>query len=451
MNRLIAIGLSLLVLVGFSADAVAMSDADKQKYRAWVKEERSKAAALAVDDSGCWASSRGFGTGQAKSYALQRCASKFASKTCEILDVNGKSDFIKNQTSSSTASSSGSTTKPETKTEPKTKPTPVAPKTSQPCNDLICGKWQIQQGGYSWVVEVKRSRNPDWEYEAIWVVSGGFGYKRGDVDMRFNKIDDSTYRGQSYWRNVFFAFGWGDLHLDLISQVNFLADTPCIGPCVGSNKTGTRIGPIPTAAKQVGGSGTGFFVSSSGLIVTNHHVIDGAAEILVTVPTGEQLKAQVISKSASTDLAVLKIDYETGNYMNFASPGVADIGDDVFTLGFPISDILGKEVKYSEGVINSLSGIQGDATFFQISVPIQPGNSGGPLVNQAGDVVGIVTATAAVEEFYKATGSLPQNVNWAVKGAYASLILPSRVKKGERTTDNPIKNTKHSVVFIEVK
>ena len=91
MNRLIAIGLSLLVLVGFSADAVAMSDADKQKYRAWVKEERSKAAALAVDDSGCWASSRGFGTGQAKSYALQRCASKCASKTCEILDVNGKS------------------------------------------------------------------------------------------------------------------------------------------------------------------------------------------------------------------------------------------------------------------------------------------------------------------------------------------------------------------------
>jgi len=137
--------------------------------------------------------------------------------------------------------------------------------------------------------------------------------------------------------------------------------------------------------------------------------------------------------------------------LNFASPGAADIGDDVFTLGFPISDILGKEVKYSEGVINSLSGIQGDATFFQISVPIQPGNSGGPLVNQAGDVVGIVTATAAVEEFYKATGSLPQNVNWAVKAAYASLILPSSARKGKRAIDNPVKNTKFSVVFIEVK
>ena len=125
MKRLFAIGLSLLMLVGFSADAVAMSDADKQKYRAWVKEDRSKAAALAVDDSGCWASSRGFGTGQAKSYALQHCASTCKSKTCKILDVNGKSDFIKNQTSSSTASSSGSTTKPKEKAK-------LEPKKNQP-------------------------------------------------------------------------------------------------------------------------------------------------------------------------------------------------------------------------------------------------------------------------------------------------------------------------------
>ena len=116
-----------------------------------------------------------------------------------------------------------------------------------------------------------------------------------------------------------------------------------------------------------------------------------------------------------------------------------------------VSDILGKEVKYTDGSISSLSGIQGDATFFQISVPVQPGNSGGSLVNQDGNGVGVVTAVAAVAEFYRATGSLPQNVNWAVKGACASLILPSRVRKGERTTDNPIKNTKNSVVFIEVK
>ena len=199
------------------------------------------------------------------------------------------------------------------------------------------------------------------------------------------------------------------------------------------------------------GQGTGFVVDTEGHIVTNHHVIDGANEISVTVPSGETYTAKVVSQSASTDLAVLKIQYTTKNYLTFANPGAAEIGDDVFTLGFPVSDILGKEVKYSEGVINSLSGIKGDATFFQISVPTQPGNSGGPLVNEDGDVVGIVTSTAAVKEFYKATGSMPQNINWAVKGAYASLILPSRAQKGHRQTDNPVKNTKNSVVFIETK
>ena len=73
------------------------------------------------------------------------------------------------------------------------------------------------------------------------------------------------------------------------------------------------------------------------------------------------------------------------------------------------------------------------------------------MVNEDGHVVGIVTSTAAVKEFYKATGALPQNVNWAIKGAYASLILPSRVQNVQRQTDNPVKNTKKSVVFIEVK
>ena len=137
--------------------------------------------------------------------------------------------------------------------------------------------------------------------------------------------------------------------------------------------------------------------------------------------------------------------------MAFEKPGAVEIGDDVFTLGFPISDLLGKEVKYTDGSISSLSGLKGDATFFQISVPIQPGNSGGPLVNEKGNVVGIVTATAAVEAFYQATGSMPQNVNWAVKGAYASLLLPPGLERSKRSTTNPITNAKWSVVFIETK
>ena len=292
-----------------------------------------------------------------------------------------------------------------------------------------------------------------WEFESRITDPGNktrFGFKRGQTESRFNKISDVEYAGEIVYRSILFsAYYPYQIALQTENMISSFAQ----GPGRSDSIYGQRIGQAPKATKpkQVGGSGTGFFVSSNGLIVTNHHVIKGATKILVTVPTGEQLKAQVISKSTSTDLAVLKIDYETDNYLNFASPGAADIGDAVFTLGFPTPHILGKEIKYSEGVINSLSGLQGDSTYFQTSVPIQRGNSGEPLVNQDGDVVGIVTASAAVEAFYQATGSLPQNVNWAVKGAYASLILPSRIKKGERTTVNPVKNTKNSVVFIEVK
>ena len=203
--------------------------------------------------------------------------------------------------------------------------------------------------------------------------------------------------------------------------------------------------------QQVAGSGTGFFVSSDGYIVTNHHVIKGANKITVTTPSGESFEAKVVSTSTSTDLALLRIPYQTKNYLTFANPGSTDIGHQVFTLGYPVSDILGKEVKYTDGAISSLSGIEGDATFFQISVPIQPGNSGGPLVNADGDVVGVVTATAAVEEFYKSVGAMPQNVNWAVKGAYASLLLPPTIEMNERPKSNPIANAKWSVVFIETE
>ena len=199
------------------------------------------------------------------------------------------------------------------------------------------------------------------------------------------------------------------------------------------------------------GSGTGFLVSSNGLVVTNHHVINGANEITVTVPTGEAFTAEVVSASASTDLALLRIPYQTKIYLTSEQPGSVKTGNHVFTLGFPVSDLLGKELKYTDGSISSLSGFEGDATFYQMSVPIQPGNSGGPLINEIGNVVGIVTSTAAVEAFYQATGSLPQNVNWAVKGVYASLLLPPGIEKAERSTDNPITNAKWSVVYIETK
>jgi S1-C subfamily serine protease len=94
-------------------------------------------------------------------------------------------------------------------------------------------------------------------------------------------------------------------------------------------------------------------------------------------------------------------------------------------MGYPVAEILGQGPKYTNGVVNSLSGVGGEASLLQISVPVQPGNSGGPLVNERGEVVGIVTSTAAVQTFLAVTDSLPQNVNWAVKAEYARPLFNS--------------------------
>ena len=94
------------------------------------------------------------------------------------------------------------------------------------------------------------------------------------------------------------------------------------------------------------------------------------------------------------------------------------LGEDVFTLGFPLGEILGKSSKFSSGKINSLFGIQDDPRVYQISNPIQPGNSGGPLFNSNGEFIGIVFSSLNAKFFYENSDIIPQNVNFAIKSDY---------------------------------
>ena len=135
--------------------------------------------------------------------------------------------------------------------------------------------------------------------------------------------------------------------------------------------------------------------------------------------------ATVSASSPTTDLAVLEVsgDLGTDAFLRLSPQRVPSLGDTVFTIGYPISDFLGTAPKYTNGTVSALSGLRDDASFLQISVPIQPSNSGGPLVNEAGDVIGVVVATAAAPVFIRATDTIPQNINWAVKSAFASVLF----------------------------
>ena len=197
-------------------------------------------------------------------------------------------------------------------------------------------------------------------------------------------------------------------------------------------------------------TGTGFAISPNGLILTAYHVIKDSASIKVHLVSGFSAKAHVHQVAPSNDLAILKIDRSTPNYLSIAPLRSARTGDHIFTLGFPLQSFLGQEPKYTDGAVSSLSGIYGTASFMQISIPIQPGNSGGPVVNDQGQIVGIVTSSAAILPFLQTTGTLPQNVNWAIKADYLRPLvdLPPNLPDISSRTE-AIERTKSALFFIE--
>jgi TPR repeat protein len=178
-----------------------------------------------------------------------------------------------------------------------------------------------------------------------------------------------------------------------------------------------------TDALPILATGTGFFITEDGYLLTNNHVIDGASVITVKID-GKELPAKIIKVDEQNDLAVLKVEGKFPALPVISSKKVG-LGDEVFTVGFPQVGVQGYLPKLTTGNINSLAGINDDARNFQISVPIQPGNSGGPLVDEYGNVIGVVVARLNALKLLKERGSIPQNVNYAVKGSFAGAFLES--------------------------
>ena len=170
-------------------------------------------------------------------------------------------------------------------------------------------------------------------------------------------------------------------------------------------------------------SGTGFILSQDGYLLTCNHVVQDSKTLTVIVE-GTRYPASVVKTDAANDLALLKIQGKSFAIIPLRTD-MPKKGAKVFTVGFPNPDLQGRESKYTEGTISSLSGIQDDIRTFQISVPVQPGNSGGALVDENGNAVGIVVAKISATVVFNYTGNLPENVNYAVKSIYALPLIQS--------------------------
>jgi len=172
------------------------------------------------------------------------------------------------------------------------------------------------------------------------------------------------------------------------------------------------------------GSGTGFFITNDGHIITNEHVVDGASRITVRTG-GQKFIARVLSKDARMDLALLKIDYQNPKHFRIAPFDQVDLGERIFVLGYPFSTVLGSDIKLTDGIISSRSGIRDDLTRFQMSVPIQPGNSGGPVFNSDFNVIGVAVEKLSDAYIRNNYGVVPQNVNFGVKSNNIGNMLGS--------------------------
>lgn len=181
-------------------------------------------------------------------------------------------------------------------------------------------------------------------------------------------------------------------------------------------------------------SGTGFAIGN-GYIVTNHHVVEDAKTIVVKGLDGDfatEYEAEVIASDRISDLSIIAIKSPKSNSkVNLpykVKTTLSDVGEDVFVLGYPLTATMGDEIKLTTGVVSSRSGFQGDVSLYQISAPVQPGNSGGPLFDNNGNVIGIVSA--------KHTGA--ENVGYAIKTSYLKNLMESAGVNASLPANNTI-------------
>ena len=172
-------------------------------------------------------------------------------------------------------------------------------------------------------------------------------------------------------------------------------------------------------------TGSGFLVNLEGQLLTNKHVVDNCKSITVTNSAGEKSRASLVRTDETLDLAILTSQLHSKASATFRSEPEVQIGESISAIGYPLAGLLAKGANVSFGNIGAIAGLGNDQTRVQVSAPIQPGNSGGPIIDHSGLVVGIVVQKLDATKMAKLTGDIPQNINFAVNGKLAQQFLYS--------------------------
>ena len=170
-------------------------------------------------------------------------------------------------------------------------------------------------------------------------------------------------------------------------------------------------------------TGTGFFINDLGYAITNNHVV-GSSTTLKMAIKGKTYTGKVIATDRENDLAILKADNLNQDYFNLTEKD-AERMDDITAVGYGFGKGISDEVKTTKGVVSALAGLNNNYSHLQIDASLQPGNSGGPVINYNGDVVGAAVSKMDAETVFNYTGSLPEGISFAIKSSTIKQFLDS--------------------------
>jgi len=186
-------------------------------------------------------------------------------------------------------------------------------------------------------------------------------------------------------------------------------------------------------------NGTGFYISDDGHVVTNQHVINGCNKIQVH-SDGQMAAATIVGQDRINDLALLKTALKTKSVFSLA-PENPYLLQDIVAAGFPFGESISSTIKVTKGVVSSLSGLGDNSGQIQIDAALQPGNSGGPIIDENGNVVGVAVAKLDLEKSIESFGVVPENVNFGIKLSSLKTFLEDNNVAYEIGDERPIKNS----------
>jgi len=294
-------------------------------------------------------------------------------------------------------------------------------------NGQYVGEWKDNfrhgQGTYTWVSgnkyvgEYKNGKKYG---------QGTESYPNGNKYVGEYKDSKRHGQGTFYWAN-------GTIQEGVWENNKFLYARKVTPPVVVRKSPRRRTDPDKIFSAS---SGSGFAVSSRGHVITNHHVIYGCQKVKIH-HNGKSIPATVVTYDPQNDLALLKGDFQPPTVLPLSNDS-PELLQDVYVAGYPFGQRISTGVKVTKGIISSLTGTKNNFANIQIDAALQPGNSGGPILDDRGNVVGVAVAKMDVKASLKRFGVIPENTNFGIKTSLVRSILESSNVSAPKPNNAPI-------------